>query len=567
MIFEFTGDLLASASPEAAAFLSFEDAVAPPEIGNSHGLLREVIDRHLSKVRFKGARGQYLDVIVPCGTSAARILLVGCGARTAFAKLGIERVAADAYRPMTALSPEAKRARPVAHGNVALISAATKTVCLLAALLSFQMASAISPPTEPDCHVGAYRNSHGDMLALGTTATEGALRYYLVDGRSGLLQPAPAHHYAAGPGWETKSPVVADAKLSFCGSQHIEFNIAGGPNGIWTKIPFRITNIRFVSNGTTLAGRLVEPPGGKRRPAVVLVQGSLDTPSLDREPWQWILPTAGISVFVYDKRGTGASEGIYTQDFVALADDAAAAVMQARKVGGGRFTRLGLQGLSQGGWVAPLAATKVSVDFLEIGYGVVGTPIEQDQWQVAYELTQKGFGPDILAKAHELTEETGRIAASNFERDLSELHAIQARSRGQSWITQFEGQYSGELVRGELATAREESPGVIWHYDAESVLRQLSIPQLWIMAADDSLAPSGPTIARLQRLRADGLPIQIAVFPDTDHGIRNFTVGPDGSHKRAQYAAGYFSLQIDWIKGHVAPLYGRASFLAAPEAH
>ena len=448
-----------------------------------------------------------------------------------------------------------------------MISAATKTLCLLAALLSSEMAAAISPPTEPDCHAGAYRNRQGDVLALGTTATHGTLRYYLVDGRTGLLQPAAAHQFVAGPGWESKSPVIAEAQLGICGSRHIEFTLAGGPKGIWTKTPLIVTNTRFVSNGITLAGRLVEPPGGKQRPAVVLVQGSLDTPSLDREPWQWILPTAGISVFVYDKRGTGASEGIYTQDFVALADDAAAAVVQARKVGHGRIARLGLQGLSQGGWVAPLAATKVRVDFLEIGYGVVGTPIEQDQWQVAYELTQKGFGGDILAKARELTEETGRIAASNFERDLSELHAIQDRYRGQSWITQFEGQYTGELLRGELATAREESPGVIWHYDAESVLRKLSIPQLWIMAADDSLAPSGPTIARLQRLRADGLPIQIAIFPDTDHGIFSFKVRPDGSRQRTRYAAGYFSLQIDWIKGHLAPPYGRASFVGASEAH
>jgi pimeloyl-ACP methyl ester carboxylesterase len=454
-----------------------------------------------------------------------------------------------------------------AKGDLAVSPTATKTLCLLAALLISKVALAISPPTEPDCHVGAYRNSQGDVLALGIPATHGALRYYLVDGRSGLLRPAAAHQFTAGPGWEGTSPIMARARMGSCGSRQIEFDLSGGPKGTWTKIPLVLTETRFVSTGITLAGRLVEPPGGGKRPVVVLVQGSLDTPSLDREPWQWILPTAGISVFVYDKRGTGASEGIYTQDFVALADDAAAAVVQARKVGGGRIARLGLQGLSQGGWVAPLAATKVNVDFLEIGYGVVGTPIEQDQWQVTYELLQKGFGADVLAKARELTEETGRIAASNFNRDLSELHAIQARYRGQSWMTQFEGQYSGELLRGELVTARQESPGVIWHYDAESVLRKLSIPQLWIMAADDSLAPSGPTIARLQRLRTEGLPIQIAVFPDTDHGIRNFDVHPDGSRERARYAAGYFSLQIDWIKGRVAPPYGRASFVSASESH
>ena len=35
MIFEFTNDLLASASPDAAvAFLAYEEALLPPEIGN-----------------------------------------------------------------------------------------------------------------------------------------------------------------------------------------------------------------------------------------------------------------------------------------------------------------------------------------------------------------------------------------------------------------------------------------------------------------------------------------------------------------------------------------------------
>jgi leucyl aminopeptidase len=99
MIFEFANDDLASASPDAAVvFLVFEDAVLPPEIVNSHGPLREVIDRALSRSRFTGALGQFIDIIAPGGTSAARILLLGCGAKASFGELGVERAAADAYR-------------------------------------------------------------------------------------------------------------------------------------------------------------------------------------------------------------------------------------------------------------------------------------------------------------------------------------------------------------------------------------------------------------------------------------------------------------------------------------
>src|ERR1700684_604230 len=99
MIFEFANDHLASASPDGAVvFLVFEDALLPPETVNSHGPLREVIDRALSRSRFTGALGQFIDIIAPGGTSAARILLLGCGAKAGFGELGVERAAADAYR-------------------------------------------------------------------------------------------------------------------------------------------------------------------------------------------------------------------------------------------------------------------------------------------------------------------------------------------------------------------------------------------------------------------------------------------------------------------------------------
>lgn len=80
-----------------------------------------------------------------------------------------------------------------------------------------------------------------------------------------------------------------------------------------------------------------------------------------------------------------------------------------------------------------------------------------------------------------------------------------------------------------------------------------SIPQHWVLAEADSVAPSAPTIARLQRLRNSGGDIHIAVFPNTDHGIHNFTVAPDGARKDAGVASGYFRLLADWAKGVSSP--------------
>ena len=136
-----------------------------------------------------------------------------------------------------------------------------------------------------------------------------------MDGRAGILPPTSREggQYVAGAGWEGTSPVVASAELSSCDTPSIQFDLEEGPTGTWTRISLVLTNTRFMSHDVALAGRLVEPPGGRTRPAVVLVHGSTDAAYLDHEPWQWLLPAAGVSVFVFDKRGTGASQGTYTE--------------------------------------------------------------------------------------------------------------------------------------------------------------------------------------------------------------------------------------------------------------
>ena len=61
-------------------------------------------------------------------------------------------------------------------------------------------------------------------------------------------------------------------------------------------------------------------------PVVVLIHGSEHSSARDSYALQRMLPAEGIGVFVYDKRGTGASGGSYTQDYSVLADDAMQAV-------------------------------------------------------------------------------------------------------------------------------------------------------------------------------------------------------------------------------------------------
>ncbi|MCA0201843.1 MAG: alpha/beta hydrolase, partial [Proteobacteria bacterium] len=98
------------------------------------------------------------------------------------------------------------------------------------------------------------------------------------------------------------------------------------------RLSFATTDTRFRGDGEELAGRLVLPAGDGPAPIAVLVHGSEANSAVIYNYFQRLLPAHGIGVFVYDKRGTGNSSGRYSQDFSLLANDAVAALKEARRL-------------------------------------------------------------------------------------------------------------------------------------------------------------------------------------------------------------------------------------------
>ena len=110
-----------------------------------------------------------------------------------------------------------------------------------------------------------------------------------------------------------------------------------------------------------------------------------------------------------------------------------------------------MYGGSQGGWIAPRAALESKADFVEVSFGVLGTPLEQDQWQVDYQLRELGFAPDFAV--HAVTDATAKVAASDFTQGLDALDDIRRRYGSEPWFPKLDGQYTGELMRGEIGDA------------------------------------------------------------------------------------------------------------------
>ena len=126
----------------------------------------------------------------------------------------------------------------------------------------------------------------------------------------------------------------------------------------------RTRNVTFRGNDITLAGTMFVPDAKGPFPAVVLVHGS---PPLKRgfyAVWAERLAREGFVVLVADKRGVGGTGGTFNNqnngsraNLTLLAGDVTAAVEYLAQQAEVDSARVGLIGVSQAGWVAPLAAS------------------------------------------------------------------------------------------------------------------------------------------------------------------------------------------------------------------
>jgi alpha-beta hydrolase superfamily lysophospholipase len=388
------------------------------------------------------------------------------------------------------------------------------------------------------CYAGAYRL--GDDYIVITPSDEGALRYRVPDGRSGRLYPDDDRHFHGGPGWASREPRVAEAVFDGCPGKRIEFRLKDGPSGIAQRVPVTRTPTTFSSIGNTLYGELFAPE--KPQALVVLVFGSGQDSAVAYTYVQHLLSYYGIAAFVYDKRGTGKSTGRFTVDFSELADDALAAVAHARTLLNAPGVPVGLMGESQGGWIAPLAAVRAPADFVIVSYGLAISPLEEDRFEVMNELRAKGYDDSVVAKGRELTDITGRIMLSRFTDGLDDLRKFKAAHADAKWLQDVEGDFTGPLLRSPDDQFEELRKllgfDAILDYDAQAALRRVRVPMLWIVAGKDTEAPPAPTLEFLRTLQPEPPQLDIAVFPDADHGI----IEDD------RQSAGYHDLLVKWIR-------------------
>jgi pimeloyl-ACP methyl ester carboxylesterase len=417
----------------------------------------------------------------------------------------------------------------------------------------------LRPEAPPDarlaCHYGAYDLGEGRVAAVTPTSGPQALRMTFLSGETWRLKPDPAASqlvpaaFVASTGWTEKA--VEGVAVQFAPCSEGSVTITGGAlAGTGRRQTFDITDATFESHGLRLTGRLVMPRLEGAIPVAVLVHGSERDSAILFNRMQYLLPASGVGVFVYDKRGTGKSEGSYSQNFHLLSDDAAAALKKARAMAGALASEVGFQGGSQAGWIEPLAARKANADFVVVGYGLAESPLAEDREEVFDDLRTAGYGEDVIAKAREITGATGRVMASDFREGFDGLDAVRAKYEKEPWYPKIKGEFTGDFLSTPNWLIKLIGPffdvGTSWEYDPVPALKAYERPHLWVLGGRDSSAPSANTLRILREVQASRPNLDVVMFPTADHGIIEFDE-KDGEREHTRFSEGYLRLVADWI--------------------
>lgn len=199
---------------------------------------------------------------------------------------------------------------------------------------------------------------------------------------------------------------------------------------------------------------------------------------------------AGIAVLRYDKRGVGASGGVYTdvgainseRMFSILASDAAAAIQHFKNDKRIDSSKIILIGGSQAGWIIPEVNTLVNV-WLSICIS----------------------GPSVT------------VGEEIYYSDFAE--------RG--YMTQ---EQADEKLKGFKGFGG---------YDPRPRIKKMKSPSLWLFGGKDVSIPVKQSIHLIDSIRIlYQLPLDMKLYPDADHGLYN---------KTQQRREDHVKLIIEWI--------------------
>jgi alpha-beta hydrolase superfamily lysophospholipase len=304
--------------------------------------------------------------------------------------------------------------------------------------------------------------------------------------------------------------------------------------------------IKFQSGGDTLRGFIDVPATPGKHPAIIIVHGGADTDVTAVSSYWDSLRSAfthlGIAVLLWDKAGQGCSSGAYTSRLPLRerTEEVLAAIDLLKQRDDIDTTRIGAWALSQGGWVAPMAAVRSSdLAFLILVSGPARDSLSQGAYPSIYLLRQAGVRETEAHAAYETLRRSLAIArAGGTVEELRASVAPLAKYPALMKAFQLDDASSGELR--QLLAAPE------WWLSADVFLEQLRQPTLAIFGERDAVVDWRESIDSYRRAfaRSGNKKLTLRTFPTADHEM----LLPRKADDPLTFVPGFLAAMEQWLK-------------------
>ena len=310
------------------------------------------------------------------------------------------------------------------------------------------------------------------------------------------LYPASGRgRYVVGAGLSVRNPTVGTASFTptsavFRGEQA-------------ARVPLRQEEVWVRSGRAYLGCTLTIPPEARGRlPAVAFAHGAGEAPRRFNSFQSVYLNHLGLVTLSCDKRGVAQSGGVYPGEFPGVpAVDQYARDVQAQA----RFlaalpevdaAKVGIAGVSQAGWIMPVAASRETA--IRFMIGIVSPTLTQGQTDLWANLNAQGQEPP-----------------TRTDEDME-------------------------------AEVRASAPSGV---DPMPSIRAMRIPAIWLFGGKDRIVPSRLCVERLDPVaREPGRDFTYRVLPGGSHGLLFTENGLIAEQARSsRFVAGYYTTIRDWL--------------------
>lgn len=397
-----------------------------------------------------------------------------------------------------------------------------------------------------------------DRTLLVSTRPWGELVYTdLGTGRQGALFPIDRDQFFAGGGMYVPRP--AEARVTFRrGADDAVSGIDWAAAGIGKTETLQGTRCKIVEEevrfGDAVAGTLLRPAGSGARLAAVVVLGGSDwaVRSGARRDAE-IFASYGLAALIFDRRGNGATPGNPIHSFAVDADDALAAVRYLKTRPDILPNAVGVTGRSQGGWLAPLAASKGrEVDFVVIFVPPAVSPFVQEKNRRINELADRGF--DSAARDQEAAY-----------LDLA-VHYAETREDWGRYRTAREAAKAKGFPDDVLESDKKDDPEwewgrANWRYDPVPALDRVKAPVLAVFGGNDrNVDPAvNVPIMRAAFERAGNRDATILVVPGANHALNVLAKADVPYHRQTGFGNQGWPDVARWLRSHLPISEGLAA--------